>query len=189
VNSTDGLPNAVSRRTLIAGAAVAAPAAAVLNASSAWAKPVVASLNGMPAFVSSGATTTVSGNAIVLTSFGVEGNQVQQQAYLNVHFSCYYQPYNFPNAQSGASLPGSLVTTYTIKIKDTNGEVVYTASASLTVKTDGASYSAHLPDSAPFLNKNETYTVTLSLVTPTVTVAGINYEVTTTNAGPLSATA
>lgn len=46
-------PSKVSRRNLIAGAAVAVPAAAVLNASSAWAKPVVNSLIGMPALVAS----------------------------------------------------------------------------------------------------------------------------------------
>ena len=46
-------PSKVSRRNLIAGAAVAVPAAAVLNASSAWAKPLVNSLIGMPALVAS----------------------------------------------------------------------------------------------------------------------------------------
>jgi|GEM_PF-6306048 hypothetical protein len=46
-------PSKVSRRNLIAGAAVAVPTAAVLNASSAWAKPVVTSLIGMPALVAS----------------------------------------------------------------------------------------------------------------------------------------
>lgn len=46
-------PSKVSRRSLIAGAAVAVPTAAVLNAGSAWAKPVMVSLIGTPPFAAS----------------------------------------------------------------------------------------------------------------------------------------
>jgi len=46
-------PSKVSRRNLIAGAALAVPTVAVVNAGSAWASPVVTSLIGMPALVAS----------------------------------------------------------------------------------------------------------------------------------------
>lgn len=147
----------------------------------AWATPVVVAAVAVP--LAAATTIQEGGDAIIITSFGVEGGQDWNNPYLNVHFDYYYQYYNFQSARwpgSPASVPASLTTVFTVKVIDTvTGQLIVTDEQTKVLAQNASfAYSQHLPSSAPFLLRGRSYRVELTVKTMPASVGPTTFQAT-----------
>ena len=156
----DDVPE-VSRRGILLGVGTAA-------ALGAWALPSLVSANAAPSATVS-PVPDYTGNTIVLTSHGAEGNQGPEQ--LNFHVDHHYQRGNsaHPNMRNYPNVPTTISTHWLVEIIDSSHAVVLSIGG--TVTAGNFAFQQKLPASAPLLTNGGMYTVRFSITADPVTAA------------------